>query len=777
MPFKNPIWSAVSQLSLPIGAICLSLGAQAAEGELEEIVVTSQKRAQSLQDVSASVVAIQGYKIDELGIENIEDLSTLASNIHLTETGISTQLRVRGIGSDNSQGFEQSVGVYVDGIYRGRAQLFRAPIFDLERVEIMRGPQSILFGKNSIAGALDLITAKPEEELGGSLAASYESEFGTQEVSGHLTGPINEQLSARLALRYYDDPGYMENTYKGEDEPQQLEQSARASIAWNPDDNIQVLWTSEHHDLDINGRAIEVTQDEPLVVDGAARPSYGQIIQSLNGGNTFDAEQDYKRQTNTSESSDNKIDSHTLRIDYDYEGYTLTLLSGLLSFDYVENCDCDFTPADILNLDLFEDYQQFSQEIRLASPLDQKVSWLAGAFFQNYSQEFSDVLSVSPGAAFLSPFIANPAIDFGGTGVMREFQQDSDAKALFAEATWNATDSMHITLGARYTQEVKEASKVMNVISPLNDNAVINSPQLGGAYLAVFRSETEQSGGHNLSDQRREYAFTPSLNISIDVSENVMAYGQVSTGFKAGGYDPRSNNTANFEFEEEKVKAYEIGYKMRVNEGRGEVNLALFRMDYEDLQISQFDGGVGFNVGNAKETLVQGLELDGRWKLSENLNANYSMAYLDFEYKDFENGNCHYPDTLPGNPVTSCDYTGERGVYTPELTFNGGLDYSRNINNSLYFVTALDMQWVDKQQVHVNLDPKGEVDAYALLNLRVAIEDDAWSVALLGKNLLDEDIVSYSANLPLSETFAQSNSYYSFVRRPRTLALETRFKF
>lgn len=746
--------------------------------ELEEIMVTSQKRSLSIQEVAGSVIALPGETIEEMGVENIEDLTALAPNIHLTETGISTQLRIRGIGSDNSQGFEQSVGVFVDGVFRGRAQLLRAPIFDLERVEIARGPQGTLFGKNTIAGAIDFITAKPTSDWEGELAASYESEFGTQETSGFVSGPFTEQFKGRLAFRHYDDPGYMENTFKEDDEPEQIESSARLSLDWQPNADASISFTTEKHELDLTGRAIEITQDEP----GPPGFTYSQALASENNGITFDSELDYKRQSNSDEESINNISSSTLRVDYDWDGTTITLISGLLNYDYDENCDCDFTPADIFELNLLEEYKQFSHEIRFVSPEDQKVSWIAGFFMQNYEQDFTDILVVNPEPVFLNavPIPNVGPVDFGGTGVMRNFAQDSNAKSLYGEATWHATETMRVTLGARYTEEQKDATKELNVIEPTNNNAVIADPIRAGLYgrlyLGVFSTETQQSVGHSLDESRDESAFSPSLSVSIDVSDDVMAYGKVSRGFKAGGFDPRSNNTANFEFEDEHVNSFEIGYKVRLNEGRGEVNTTFFRMDYKDLQVSQFDGGVGFNVGNA-DAQSQGIEIDGRWKLTDHLRAQYSLAYLDFEYTDFKTGNCHYPDTT--NNILICDVTGERGVYTPEFTLNSALHYSRSIGDGLVVSSTFDMQWVDKQQVHVNLDPKGEIDAYALLNYRIGLEADHWSIALLAKNLLDEEVISYSANVPLSdgEDFARSNTYYSFVRRPRTFTIEGALRF
>lgn len=773
----------------------------AEEKILEEVIVTSMKREKSIMDVPISVAAVTGEKMEKAGIENIEDLTAYVPNLHLTETGLSTQLRIRGVGSDNSQGFEQSVGVYMDGVYRGRAQLLRAPIFDVERIEVMRGPQNTLFGKNSVAGAIDVISAKPSDEFSGKLTASYESEFGTQELSGYLTGGLTDTLSARLAFRQYDDPGYMENTYKGTDEPDSEESAIRASLAWAPSDAFNLTLVVEHDTFDVQGRPIETNLDTPSALP-AGHPlsglTYSQIIGIFNGGVTIDGKLDYQRQSDSPEFSDNTIDSATLIANYDWDGYTLTATTGLLEFDYLENCDCDFTPAPFFDLDLMEDYQQFSQEIRLASPLDNKVEWIVGAFYQTFDQSFNDSFNVPQNSTLipvltqLSPVFAV----FANTGVAREFEQSSDAWAIFGELNWHIQEDVHLSIGARFTEEEKKGSKVLTLMD-LNTNTPFpaqngaDPTNIGSLYFSLFNVDAEQTpqagfnvvtmqpyaraiAGHNFSETRDESAFTPSITLSWDVNSDLLTYLKYSKGFKAGGFDPRSNDNNYFEFEDESVTALELGGKLGFADGAGELSFALFHSDYQDVQTSQFDGAVGFNVGNA-DARIQGVEIDGRWQITEHWMASYGAAYLDFEYTDYTTGNCYFGQTPEANGF--CDNTGKSSTYIPEYTFNGALVYDRPISQTLNFVSVLDMQWVDEQQVHNNLDPQGILDAYTLVSLRLAIEAKSWEVALLGKNLLDEDIVTYSSNMPLSESSFGTNSYYSVIRRPMTIALEGTVKF
>ncbi|WP_045857238.1 TonB-dependent receptor [Teredinibacter purpureus] len=797
-------------LAIAIGIAAAQLSALTAAQGLEEIIVTSQKRAENLQEVPLSVATISGEKLESAGIENLGDLTLHMPNIHFTETGLSTQVRVRGIGSDNSQGFEQSVGMYLDGVYYGRAQLFRSPMMDMERAELLRGPQSTLFGKNSIAGALNLTSALPTHDFEARASVSQELEFNTTELNGMLSGGLSDNVQARLAIRHLTDDGYMYNSYLDADQPERTEDSARLSVTWQASDNLDIYVKAEQHTFETTGRAIEITQDEVL----ASSPyglTYNEVLQGVLSRPGFESETDLIRQADTAEHSDNTINNFTFKADYALGEHTVTWITGLLDFSYNELCDCDFVPADIVPVELNEDYEQTSHEIRIASPMGETVEWLAGAFIQNYDQVFDDQINLAEGNVLADtyPVLTN-------TGIRRDFEQSSTAWALFGRATWSISDAWHLTLGARYTEETKDATKEVNAVSLITDE-VLSDPAIGSTYMGVFLVENNTAfvgadgttplmhAGYDVKGSRDESAFTPLINVEYDISGDMMMYGSFTTGFKAGGFDPRSNRVglfdfraANpaapappaeeenplqyFEFDNETANAMELGMKNTLADGRLELNFALYHTTYEDLQISQFDGGVGFNVGNAKETVVQGLEVDGRWLVVDNLTAFYGFSFLDFEYKDFENGNCfagQTPNTdSDGDTIAdACDYTGKRGVYTPEMTFNFSLDYVHSLGNNIDFISVLDWQHVGAHQVHVNLDPSGEIDGYNMMGLRLGLESNNWSVGILGKNLLDEKVVTYTGNAPLSDSQFGTNTHYSFVRRPMTIALEATYKY
>ncbi|GAB3111531.1 TonB-dependent receptor [Aestuariicella hydrocarbonica] len=733
---------------------------------LEEVVVTAQKRAESLQDVPISVSAMGGEKLADAGIEKVSDLAGYVPNLHMTETGLSTQLRVRGIGSGNDQGFEQSVGQYIDGIYYGRAQLIRAPFLDLERVEVLRGPQSILFGKNSVAGALNMTTAKPTEEFEAEISGAYEPTTEMKEVTAIVSGALADNLFGRIAYRSYEEDGYIENTLTNDDEPNRDENALRATLVWDASADLSITLKAERDTFDVKGRQIEIIEDET---------NYSGVLSGVFGAPAFDHDLDYKRQADGNDYSENELENYTLTVDYQLGENTLTAVTGYVAYEFEDNCDCDYSPAEVFTVLMDEEYSQFSQEIRLASPGGETVDWIAGAFYQENDQEFNDAIRVTNTSilpAALSNAFGSPVfMSLQGTATPRHYEQSSETWAVFAQATWNMTDTLRLTLGGRYTAEDKEGARSIDITSiggTVDASTVIAYGALG--------LDTNQGSGHDLHGDRSESAFTPLINLQWDVNEDVMAYASYTTGFKAGGFSARANNVGSFEFEEEQVTSYEVGAKSTFADGAAELNIAYYYTEYEDLQISQFDGALGFNVGNAKESVVQGIELDGRWALAQGLTLGYAASYIDFEYKDFTNGNC-YPGQTPDGDVTPygqlCDYTGKSAQYTPKKTVNLSLDYVYSLTDALELQSTLDAQYLDEQNIDPNLDPRNQIDAYTTVNARLAVNADKWSVALVGKNLTDEEIVTYAGKVPL----APAGTEYGFVKNARTVAIEGRLRF
>ncbi|MGK0499150.1 MAG: outer membrane receptor protein involved in Fe transport [Oceanicoccus sp.] len=507
--------------------------------------------------------------------------------------------------------------------------------------------------------------------------------------------------------------------------------------------------------------------------------TYGQVLFAGAGGlfpgqdiSVLNNTQDFKRSSN-GDFSENSTENITFTANYALTDHTLTFILGSNSYDYEELCDCDFTGANVFTLASEEDYEQYSFEARIASDLGQDFDYIGGVYYQESDLEFNDNFSVANNS--IIPLLVDGSLS--DTAVPRAFQQDSELWSVFAQVTWNIRDDMRLTVGGRYSDEDKDASRVIEIKGI--DGADLQGAQAVVApivYESVFLLEA-----HSLSDKRSESNFAPVITGEWDMSDDVMFYATASQGYKSGGFDVRSNApppSGSFEFEEEEATSFEVGAKTTLLDGAAELNVALFFTQFDDLQVSVFDGRVGFNVGNAAEAETQGLELDGRWRISESVTLSGAIAFLDFEFKDFKTGQCNQgqtPDFADGN----CDYTGGTNQYVADWSGNLSVEYFTPIGDSLELRSNLDLIFTDDYNPSQTLDPAVEQDGYTKLNARIALSDPSanWEVALIGKNLTDEEIITYSNATPLAFTFFQTKSRYAFFERDRSIAIQGTYRF
>ena len=830
---------------------------------LEEVIVTATLRAASLQDVPVSVNAVSGEKMAEAGIAKVEDLQAYVPNLTMSETGIGTNIYIRGIGSGINPGFEQSVGMYFDGVSYGRAQLTRAPFLDLARVEVLRGPQNILFGKNSIAGALSLISARPSQEFEGSVSATYEPDFNEQILDLVVSGPLTDTIGARLAIRKRDIDGHIENLTLNRDEPGRDEGTIRAIFEWDATENLTAMLKLEAGKFDVDGRQIEIINDQPSNSTTSAfnGRTYAQILDFTEVGSppivlaSVDADssvlnnkQDFKRSSN-GDYSYNDTQNLTLNVDYFRDGHQFTFITGVLGYDTEELCDCDFTGAPVFSVGAEENYDQYSQEFRWVSPVGETFEFIAGGFYQKSELEFFDSIRVesdilpgllnaadiqeaggrgerppfdlsggplddlllsmlagTPLEALLGP-LANAglidALDLGGIGdagdeirglgTPRYFTTETELFSAFLQTTWNVTDLFRATLGLRYSREEKEGSRRMDF--------TIGGVSVPEGEVDTVVAKNFSAERHNLKGSRTEENLSPSLNLQYDWSDDMMVYATLSRGFKSGGYDARSNASpdanqvrplqnpggdpliliGSFEYEEEQATSFEMGAKTTLLDGAAELNIAAFYTEYDDLQVSIFDGTLGFNVGNAGAATTMGIELDGRMALTENLMLTGALAFLDFEFTEFENGQCYQgqtPDSVV-NGTPYCDYKGKTNQYVADYSGNLGLAYTRMLTSDLEFRGITDFVFTSDYNSSQNLDPTQEQDGYVKVNMRLSLADVAagWEVALLAKNLTDETVVSYSNDTPLSNSIFGSTGHYGFIEPPRSFAIQGTYRW
>jgi outer membrane receptor protein involved in Fe transport len=797
-----------SSLLTGLALTALAVPAAQAQGTgdvvLEEIIVTAQKREESLQDVPISVNAVTGEKLAEAGIVRLDDLKAYVPNMQVTETGIANNFYIRGIGSGLNQGFEQSVSIFADGIYRGRGHQSRMPFLDLERVEVLRGPQPILFGKNAIAGAVNMVSAKPGDEFEGGVRVSHETEYAETLGELVLSGPLSDTFGARLALRSRSADGYIKNNTLGREEPSRDELGGRLTFTFEPSESFDATLRVEGGKFDVKGRQVEIFGEQPAAP--LLRPSrtvpggtvtnppipgrtYAQILAGAFGqsATVLDNTLNYQRSSNGEYSN---LDSKEYALTMNWRlanGLTLTSVTGYSAYNLDETCDCDFTGATVFTAGITEDYSQTSQELRITSDTDQRLSWIGGVFWQKYDLTETDYIFV-PGNSVIVPLLnGNPALPMGSgsafanTANPRLFTQDSELYAAFAQATFNVTDSFRISAGGRYSSEDKSGSRTTNLTAGVG-GAPLPPGLIDVLYNAVFRIQR-----HSVSGDRSESKFSPLINLQYDFGGDSMAYLSWSKGYKSGGYDARSNqapaNGGTFEYEPEEATNYELGVKASIGRA-AQVNAAVFFTDYKDLQTSAFDGSLGFNVGNGTAE-VKGVELEGRWQATERLYLSGSVAWLDFEWKKYD-GQCYFgaPASLfttgqPGRAPGNCRYDGFTNQLAPKVTAVLSGEYRWPLSANLELRTGIDVTYSDDYLVSLTLDPQAVQKSYSKVNARVALSgnDGRWEVALSGRNLGDEQTVSYAGDTPLAGSIFAARSYYGFVDAPRTLAIEGAFRF
>lgn len=766
-------------LSLAVGlanAIAAG-GASAQQLMLEEIVVTAQKREQSIQDVPISVSAVSGDKIDDAGIGNLADLSAYVPNLNISDGGETTNIFMRGLGSGVNFGFEQSVGMYIDGVYYGRDRQYRSPFLDLERVEVLRGPQGTLFGKNTIAGAINITTAKPTQELEADISVEYEPEYNTRTFIGILSGPLTDNLAGRVAIKHSETDGFLENTLSGNDEPAEDELVVRGTLLWTPTDELEIIAKLETAEFDTSGRNTQISE---VGLGFFGPPGLLPLYQQADP--RFDGRLDDTTSTQP-EWADNEADNASLTVNYDLGQFTLTSITAFSAYEFTELQDADYSPLDVLPQSFDQEFEQWSQEVRLTSPIGEQFDYIVGFYYQSTELDHTRLTSANGAPLLLdliNPAFATPSARY------TVFDQDSDSYALFAQGTWHITDRWHFTAGVRYTDEEKEASQSVDFtrfgttipIDPATETQLfIDATTFWNGLAGSFEHQYD-------TQERNESDVSPMVNLQWDVTDDMMLYASASKGFKGGGFNPndvagtRNNATPTvvgdgFEFEEEEATAFEIGGKSTLADGAAQLNFALFHTEYDNLQVSAFDGNI-FVVTNAAEATTQGLEVDGIWRLTESLTLSGSFAWLDTEYDKFDTASCSVAQTGGLDPTCTQDLSGEDLTFSPDLTANIGIEYVTSLTNSLELRTRFDANYSDEYQIQQDQDPADRVESYTLLNASIALAsiEDNWTVALIGQNLSDEDHRTYSFDIPV-----QIGSHAALITPPRTIAIRASYSY
>ena len=756
--------------NVALTAIILMSSPFAYSQTLEEVIVTAQIREQSLQDVPISVSAIDGEVIEDRSVDNLQSLSASIPNFMVVETQIDTSISIRGVRSGANKGFEQSVPMNFDGVTYPRSQLARTPLVDLERVEVLRGPQPTLFGKNAIGGAVSVTSAKPTEEFEGKFSTSFESEHDESQSLVVLSGPLSDDLLGRLTVSTREMDGWITNQRMKRVEPQRDETYIRGQLAWTDNNDIDYNLKVETADFDSVGYAMEAL---------APQDGYGLVFA---GPIAVETNEDWVRssgETFSQNTMDNFVFTSNIPLD---NGGTLTSITSMVEYDSYEVLDIDYVALEILDgTNQTEKYEQTSQEIRYTSPGGEDLDYIVGAYFQSADVDVTDYVPLGSFLALAGP----PVSMLVGTNWDRLYKQSSEMYSVFGQADINLEGNWRLTVGARYSNEDKDGSR--NLTLDGTGTALAGSPMLNVLWAAVLNV-----GPHNIASSRSESSFDPMVRLSYDLSDNAQMYVSYTEGSKAGGFDIRGNSipgtplvssAGGWEFEEEKATNIEWGYKMKSD--RASFDFTYFTTEYEDLQTSVFDGVLGFKVGNASAAELDGFEMQGRYLIAEGLEFYGSLASLNYEFTDWKNSQCAYGEVATNGIY--CDRSGASVILAPEDTANAGFAYETVLSNNWVLDANLNVDYSSEYFVTTNLDKNIKENGYSKVGLVLGLEssDGKWRLSLIGDNLTDERIKVVGGTIPLARVFVGLASggaldgiaYDAIYARPKNIAIKLDYNF
>ena len=756
--------------NVALTAIILMSSPFAYSQTLEEVIVTAQIREQSLQDVPISVSAIDGEVIEDRSVDNLQSLSASIPNFMVVETQIDTSISIRGVRSGANKGFEQSVPMNFDGVTYPRSQLARTPLVDLERVEVLRGPQPTLFGKNAIGGAVSVTSAKPTEEFEGKFSTSFESEHDESQSLVVLSGPLSDDLLGRLTVSTREMDGWITNQRMKRVEPQRDETYIRGQLAWTDNNDIDYNLKVETADFDSVGYAMEAL---------APQDGYGLVFA---GPIAVETNEDWVRssgETFSQNTMDNFVFTSNIPLD---NGGTLTSITSMVEYDSYEVLDIDYVALEILDgTNQTEKYEQTSQEIRYTSPGGEDLDYIVGAYFQSADVDVTDYVPLGSFLALAGP----PVSMLVGTNWDRLYKQSSEMYSVFGQADINLEGNWRLTVGARYSNEDKDGSR--NLTLDGTGTALAGSPMLNVLWAAVLNV-----GPHNIASSRSESSFDPMVRLSYDLSDNAQMYVSYTEGSKAGGFDIRGNSipgtplvssAGGWEFEEENATNIEWGYKMKSD--RASFDFTYFTTEYEDLQTSVFDGVLGFKVGNASAAELDGFEMQGRYLIAEGLEFYGSLASLNYEFTDWKNSQCAYGEVATNGIY--CDRSGASVILAPEDTANAGFAYETVLSNNWVLDANLNVDYSSEYFVTTNLDKNIKENGYSKVGLVLGLEssDGKWRLSLIGDNLTDERIKVVGGTIPLARVFVGLASggaldgiaYDAIYARPKNIAIKLDYNF
>ncbi len=787
---------------------------------IDEIIVTAQKRSENLKDVPISMSALGAEQIAQTGIRDLKSIADYVPNLHISQSNdFRSTVSIRGVGAQSRNiGFDARVGVYVDGVYMGQSPALNQELLDLDRVEVLRGPQGTLFGKNTVAGAINLVTKKPSDEFSGEASADF-GNLDYKEFKGMVNLPISDKIFTKFSVSKADRDGYIKNIITDNNLMQVDTVAYRAQVRIEATEKFQINAAFDG----LNSDAL-ILVGEPLTDSFAFAPT---TLAPEERTVAFDWDPDDKR---------NVYGGH---LDLNYEtdsGYTVKSITGYRDTYAIYHNQTDYAPLDFVTIEFEDKFTQTTQEFQFISPDDQRFTYMAGIYL--YDQKAQTRRDARIGKDLLQGYFATfipgaptavldgirQALKFGEPGNSKTTnfgKVDTRSYAAYFNASYEVNERLKVGFGMRYSIEDKNVSwtsdgrtsgqpleipapfvnlpgtdgnpigTILNVdsvtdvglYSPATAGALAPFTQLNGLAFNIGSTGPDPLNPSPLVNKRRDKFFAPAVNVMYALNDDSNVYAKYSSGYKSGGFNLDFINAAELaanaglEFDKETVDSFEIGFKGSFFDNRFSLNMAAFIANYDNYQVNQFvdlgGGRTSIRITNAAKVRTKGIEAEAIWRASEELTFTGSLGILDAKFNQFLEGGSggsdvsgnRLPNASKFNAAFSAQYyhelEGANAAILARIDITHRGDFFTTVNNNTTAPLRLG-----------GTVPFDNIKALTLVNGRIGIltNNENMQFYLWGRNLTNKK--QYIDDLrDFFGTIAR------FPNLPRTFGIEGVFKF
>lgn len=713
--------------------LLISTVAGAQEQVLEEILVTAEKREASLQDVAISITAFQGEELRNSGIVTSEQLTGFTPGLNIQRDVIG-KVVIRGIGTENfTIAGDPGVAINFDGGYVARSSVSIFDLFDLERVEVLRGPQGTLYGRNATGGAINFISNKPTADPEVDVLVDV-GDYGKQRLEAAISGPLaGDTVLGRLSVMYHERDGFTDNIFpnvgRGLDELDSRDLWAlRAQLQWQPSDQLSVNFKADIYEDDSNPIAYKYVAD-PLIYFGGA-PFPNPLADDLRA-----VSQGFEQEVPGFDLRAPEVgqwDQRGMQATVDWtisDALSLRSISAFRDVEFGWLNDGDGIEAFLVTYFQADESDQLTQEFQLSYDDGGPLTWTAGLYY--LQEDGNSFVGIPLPLGFNLPL-----------AVLINGESETTAYAIFGEGYYYLTEKLRLTVGARLSQETKEVSYV-------DDRTSLGGP------LAAVEDDDDWS------------AFTPKLGLDYFMTEDVMFYASITQGFKSGGFNLLAVQPS---YDEEEVLSFELGTKSRIAGGRTQLNASAFYYAYDDLQVGKVVN-LNATIENAAEATIYGAEVELQTLLTDYLRVDAGLSFLETEYDEFVTED----KDLSGAPEVSL--AGNELPRAPGFTSNLSALYTAPLSRGSELEFWVNWQHTGSQFFTPFNRPSFEQESYDVLNARITwrLPSGKWAFSLYGENLTDEDYFTNALESGVPTPGVDRVVPQFFVGAPRTWGVRFRY--